>query len=254
MRVLRLAALAWPTAAGRTARSARRASRPPWPPRSGRARAGGSAPRSRAKASSAAQRPAPPRRARARDDARLAVGVVEGLEARARGSAGSRSSVSSMTAAMPRNARRPARNAWTATSLAALSTHGAGAARRSRRRARGAGGERLDVGRLEGQRTELGEVERPHGDVDPLGVVQRIGDRHAHVRVAEVRERGAVAEQDERVDDRLRVHDDVDVLVGHAEEVVGLDDLEALVHQRRRVDGDLAAHGPRRVLRAPPRR
>ncbi len=53
------------------------------------------------------------------------------------------------------------------------------------------------------------------------------------------------------VDDRLRVHDDVDPVVRRAEEVVGLDHLEALVHQRRRVDRDLAAHRPRRVLRAP---
>ena len=52
-----------------------------------------------------------------------------------------------------------------------------------------------------------------HRHVDALGVVQRVGDRHAHVGVAEVRERGAVVQVDERVDDRLRVHDDVDPLV-----------------------------------------
>ena len=95
---------------------------------------------------------------------------------------------------------------------------------------------------------DLGQVERPHRDVDALGVVQRVGDRHAHVGVAEVRERGAVAQQDVGVHDRLRVHDDVDALVRRAEEVVGLDELEALVHQRRRVDRDLAAHRPRGVL------
>ena len=37
-------------------------------------------------------------------------------------------------------------------------------------------------------------------------------------------------------------------VVGRAEEVVGLDDLEALVHEGRRVDRDLAAHRPGRVL------
>ena len=72
--------------------------------------------------------------------------------------------------------------------------------------------------------------------------------------MAEVRERRAVAERDERVDDRLRVHDHVDLLVGRAEEPVRLDHLEALVHQRRGVDRDLAAHRPGRVLRAPARR
>ena len=46
------------------------------------------------------------------------------------------------------------------------------------------------------------------------------------------------------VDDRLRVDDDVDPLVGEAEQVMGLDHLEALVHQGRRVDGDPPAHLP----------
>ena len=63
----------------------------------------------------------------------------------------------------------------------------------------------------------------------------------------EVRERRAVAQRHERVDDRLRVHDDVDAVVRRAEQVVRLDHLEALVHQRRRVDRDLAAHRPGRV-------
>ena len=53
--------------------------------------------------------------------------------------------------------------------------------------------------------------------------------------------------RDQRVDDRLRVHDDVDPLVRRAEQPVRLDHLEALVHQRRRVDRDLAAHRPGRV-------
>ena len=37
---------------------------------------------------------------------------------------------------------------------------------------------------------------------------------------------------------------DLDPLVGQPEEVVGLDDLEALVHEGRRVDRDAAAHPP----------
>ena len=62
---------------------------------------------------------------------------------------------------------------------------------------------------------------------------------------------GAVVELDQRVDDRLRVDDDVDPLVGDAEQVMGLDHLEALVHQRRRVDRDPPAHRPRSDGRAP---
>ena len=62
-----------------------------------------------------------------------------------------------------------------------------------------------------------------------------------------MRERGPVAERHEAMDDRLRVHHDVDALVRDAEEVVRLDQLEALVDQRRGVHGDLAPHAPRRV-------
>ena len=164
------------------------------------------------------------------------------------GPPGRRSSAVSMIAGMPRKSSLPLRKAWTATSLAALRTHGAvppaAAASRARRRH---GKASLSTG---------SKVSAPisarssgaHGDVDALGVVQRVGDRHAHVRVAEVREGGAVAQQDVGVHDRLRVYDDVDPLVRRAEEVMGLDQLEALVHQRGRVDRDLAAHRPRGVL------
>ena len=48
---------------------------------------------------------------------------------------------------------------------------------------------------------------RATGSVGALGVVQRVGDRHPHVGQPEVREHRAVAERDEAVDDRLRVHD-----------------------------------------------
>ena len=47
--------------------------------------------------------------------------------------------------------------------------------------------------------------------------------------------------------DRLRVHHHVDPLVGHAEQQVGLDQLEALVDQGRRVDRDHRPHVPGRV-------
>jgi hypothetical protein len=62
-----------------------------------------------------------------------------------------------------------------------------------------------------------------------------------------VRERGAVVELDQRVNDRLRVHDNVDPVERHPEQVHRLDHLEALVHQGGRVDRDLAAHVPGRV-------
>ena len=62
-----------------------------------------------------------------------------------------------------------------------------------------------------------------------------------------MREHRSVGELDEAVDERLRVHEHIDALVRRAEKVVGLHQLEALVHERRRVDRDLAAHRPRGV-------
>jgi hypothetical protein len=53
---------------------------------------------------------------------------------------------------------------------------------------------------------------------------------------------------DEGVDDALGVDDHVNVVVGGAEEVVGLNHLQALVHHRGRVHGDLGAHVPVGVL------
>ena len=63
-------------------------------------------------------------------------------------------------------------------------------------------------------------------------------------RRADVGEHRAVGELDQAVDQRLGVDDHVDPLVRGAEQVVSLHQLEALVHQRRRVDRDLAAHRP----------
>ena len=106
---------------------------------------------------------------------------------------------------------------------------------------------RLQVGRLELERHATGDIERRDRGGAPLWVREGVGDRHTHVRIPEVRKRRTVPEADERMDDRRRVHDDVDLLVREAEQEVSLDQLEAFVRERRRVDGDLRAHVPGRV-------
>ena len=70
--------------------------------------------------------------------------------------------------------------------------------------------ESLEVGRLELELEPCGEVERGTGVARRSGIGERERDRDAHVRVPEMRERGAVAEADDRVHDRGRVHDDLD--------------------------------------------
>src|SRR5690606_24405662 len=60
----------------------------------------------------------------------------------------------------------------------------------------------------------------------------------------EVGDDRAVGKADERVDDALGVDHGVYPLVGQVEEPMGLDDLQALVHQGGGVDGDFAPHAP----------
>ena len=77
--------------------------------------------------------------------------------------------------------------------------------------------------------------------------MQRILDRQLHVRRAELGDHRAVDEFHQRMDDRLRVHDHVDLLGREIEQPAGFDDLERLVHHRGRIDRDLRAHAPIRM-------
>ena len=118
---------------------------------------------------------------------------------------------------------------------------------RPARRPRGRAGASRKVSVSGSWNSSVRELERRHRRRGALGVGQRVGDRDAHVGVAEMRDRGAVAEADEPVHDRRRVDHDLDPVVGDAEEEVRLDHLEALVRERGRVDRDLRPHRPGRV-------
>ena len=76
---------------------------------------------------------------------------------------------------------------------------------------------------------------------------QGVLDRESHVRGTQLGLEGAVAEADGGVDDALRVDDDLDRVVADIVQPVRLDDLQALVRERRGVDGDLRAHRPGRM-------
>ena len=141
---------------------------------------------------------------------------------------------------------RSSRNASTATSFAALKTHGAVPPRSPASRASASSGNASRSGAWNSS-VSRGEVERRHRRRRPLRVRERVRDRNTHVRVAEVRQRRAVAEAHDRVHDRRRVHHDLQPVVREAEQEVRLDQLEALVRERRGVDGDLRAHVPGRM-------
>ena len=56
------------------------------------------------------------------------------------------------------------------------------------------------------------------------------------------------------MDGALRLHHHADLVVGHVEQVMRLDDFQALVHKRRRVDRDFRAHVPRGMFQRLSRR
>src|SRR2546422_11723696 len=66
--------------------------------------------------------------------------------------------------------------------------------------------------------------------------------------------RRTVAEPHQRMHDRGRMHDDLDLVVREPEEEVSFDQLEALVGERCRVDGDLGTHVPRGMCQRGSRR
>ena len=136
-------------------------------------------------------------RARRRRARASRVGLVERLEVRARG-CGRQLLERALDHLRDAEERQPAVEERVHGDLVGGVEHarrGAAGDAPPRARAAGTGTPRSSTA-LERQRAELGQVERRDRHVGALGIVQRVGDRHAHVRVAEVRERGAVVELD----------------------------------------------------------
>ena len=100
---------------------------------------------------------------------------------------------------------------------------------------------------LELEPPEGRQVECGHGRGQALRPGQGHLDGKLHVGHGELGDGRVIHALDQRVDDGLRMDDDVERVVGHAEQRVRLDELEALVEQEGRVDGDAIAHAPHRV-------
>jgi hypothetical protein len=84
--------------------------------------------------------------------------------------------------------------------------------------------------------------------VDAVGIREAMCDRDAHVVRAEVRDHRAVTEFDHAMNDRLRVHQHLNLVRRQIEKVISLNHFKAFVHQRRRIDRDLRTHRPIRML------
>ena len=148
---------------------------------------------------------------------------------------------------MPAKSSVPSRNRATATSSAAISAADARGPRRPASRAIRSAGKRVLVGRPEVEPAGGDEVGRGGRRRAAVGVGQGVLDGKSHVRGAQLGLEGAVDEPDGGVDDALRVDDHLDRVVLDIVQPVCLDDLQALVGERRRVDRDLGAHRPGRV-------
>ena len=158
-----------------------------------------------------------------------------------------RSTAASSRRGIPVNSSVPSRKRATATSSAAISAADARGPRRPASRAIRRAGNRAFVGSPEVEPAGRDEVGRRGRRWPPVGIGQRVLDRKSHVRGAQLGLEGAVHEPDGGVDDALRVDDHLDRVVVDIVQPVGLDDLQALVGERRRVDRDLGAHRPGRV-------
>ncbi len=151
---------------------------------------------------------------------------------------------SAIRSLISRNPMRSCRKAATATSLAALSTHGAFPPRSMASSARA---RFWKVARSGCSKVSAGycvKSKRGQSGGQALRIGQGILDRQLHVRQAHLRFHAAIAELHQAVDDALRMHHDVDLVSLQVEEPFRLDGLQPLVHQARTVDGDLGAHVP----------
>ena len=163
------------------------------------------------------------------------------------GIAGARDSTVSISAAMSGNRQRPSRNAPTATSFAAFSTAGVVPPASAALRARARAGKRSRSGASKSRRA----ARRMSSDSTPE--LSRSGQPSAcaiGVRMSGLPSCAsidAVDVFDQRVHDALRMHDHFDLRGRQAEQQAGLDQLQALVHQRRRIHRDLAPHDPARM-------
>ena len=108
--------------------------------------------------------------------------------------------------------------------------------------------EGLVIRRCNAQLGQRGEVQLRHGAGQALGPGQRILDGNAHVGHTELRNDRMICKLHGGVDDALTLDDDLNLILGQTEQPRGLDQLQTLVHQGRRINRDFGAHIPVRVL------
>ena len=143
---------------------------------------------------------------------------------------------------------RSSRNAATAISLAAFSAVGAPPPASQASMAMPSAGNRPRSASSNVRRPSAARFGRANPGGDPVGIGEAMGDGRAHVGRGHAGDQRTVGEVDQPMHDRLRMDDDGEPLGRHAEEVMGLDQLEPLVHQAGGIDRHLRPHHPVRML------
>src|SRR5262245_31744145 len=108
--------------------------------------------------------------------------------------------------------------------------------------------EPVGVGLFEREGPDLGQIQPGGVARKSSRIAEGVQDGDSHIGDTELRNHRAVEVLHHRMDDRLGMDQDLDLLRGQVEEPARFDDLEPLVHQCGGVYRDLRAHFPRRML------
>ncbi len=106
-------------------------------------------------------------------------------------------------------------------------------------------GKRVEL--IEGEIIEMSPMKSLHATAVSR-ISQGILNRVFHIGYAELRDNRAVNHFDERMHDRLRMHDDRNFISRKTEQPARFDNFQTFVHQSRRVNRNFVAHFPIRMI------
>jgi hypothetical protein len=88
--------------------------------------------------------------------------------------------------------------------------------------------ETTEIRRLKGQLADAGQIKLRGRTDDAIGPSEAVRDRGAHIGRSQLRHNRTIGKFDHTVDDRLRMHQNVDLIGRQRKQVGGLDDFKPL--------------------------
>ena len=105
-------------------------------------------------------------------------------------------------------------------------------------------GETLLIGSLEVQAGDCHQIQWRHSSIDTIGPCKAIGNWGPHIWIAHLRQHRAIQVLDHRVDNTLGMNHHLHSLRLQVKNPTRFNKFQALVHQGRRINRNLAPHGP----------